>query len=127
MSKMAELDTVCDSMSGLATLKLLTDETYAKLNSLSKKWSEAFNLCFKKNGFDDYRMVRFESLFWPVPIDDQIVTIEHIPENLTERFDKLFSFLLERGVYLSPNAFEVGFLSTAHDETVLEEFKSKLC
>jgi glutamate-1-semialdehyde 2,1-aminomutase len=30
--------------------------------------------------------------------------------------------LLDRGVYLAPSGFEVGFLSTAHTDTDLEQF-----
>ena len=36
------------------------------------------------------------------------------------RFAKFFHLMLEEGVYLAPSAFEAGFLSTAHDEQVLE-------
>jgi len=29
--------------------------------------------------------------------------------------------MLEQGVYLAPSQFEAGFISTAHDETVIEK------
>jgi glutamate-1-semialdehyde 2,1-aminomutase len=35
-------------------------------------------------------------------------------------FNRFFHAMLERGVYLAPSAFEAGFLSSAHDETVIE-------
>ncbi|MGH9559177.1 MAG: glutamate-1-semialdehyde 2,1-aminomutase [Bryobacteraceae bacterium] len=34
----------------------------------------------------------------------------------TARFAKFFHFMLERGVYLAPSQFEVGFVSAAHSE-----------
>ncbi|AEK59525.1 glutamate-1-semialdehyde-2,1-aminomutase [Acidithiobacillus caldus] len=37
----------------------------------------------------------------------------------TERYARFFHALLEQGVYLAPSAFEAGFLSAAHDETVI--------
>jgi glutamate-1-semialdehyde 2,1-aminomutase len=33
----------------------------------------------------------------------------------------LFHALLERGVYLAPSGFEVGFLATAHTDADLEQ------
>jgi glutamate-1-semialdehyde 2,1-aminomutase len=38
-----------------------------------------------------------------------------------ERFNRVFRRLLAGGVYVAPSAFEAGFVSTAHDEGVLEE------
>jgi glutamate-1-semialdehyde 2,1-aminomutase len=39
----------------------------------------------------------------------------------TERFKKFFGGMLERGVYIAPSQFEAGFLSAAHDDTVIDE------
>lgn len=36
-------------------------------------------------------------------------------------FNRFFHALLERGVFLAPSAFEAGFMSSAHDETVIAE------
>ena len=47
--------------------------------------------------------------------------IESIPPSQREIFPKLFHFLLDRGFYLAPSGFEVGFLSTAHDRSMNEE------
>lgn len=38
-----------------------------------------------------------------------------------ERYRRLFWGLLERGIYLAPSGYEVGFLSTAHDQTIIEQ------
>ncbi len=38
----------------------------------------------------------------------------------TAAFNRFFQGMLERGVYLAPSAFEAGFLSSAHDEAVIE-------
>ena len=37
-----------------------------------------------------------------------------------ERFRRFFHGMLQRGVYFAPSAFEAGFLSSAHDDAVLE-------
>jgi glutamate-1-semialdehyde 2,1-aminomutase len=38
----------------------------------------------------------------------------------TALFGRYFQGMLERGVYLAPSQFEAGFISTAHDENVLD-------
>ncbi|GAB4523656.1 MAG: glutamate-1-semialdehyde 2,1-aminomutase [Anaerolineales bacterium] len=38
----------------------------------------------------------------------------------TARFGRFFQAMLERGVYLAPSQFEAGFISTAHDDAVLD-------
>ncbi|VVE50562.1 glutamate-1-semialdehyde aminotransferase [Pandoraea pneumonica] len=43
------------------------------------------------------------------------VTTSDVP-----RFNKFFHAMLDRGVYLAPSAFEAGFVSATHDDTVLE-------
>ena len=36
-------------------------------------------------------------------------------------FSRLHSALLERGVYLGPSGYEVGFVSAAHTDAVIDE------
>ncbi len=36
-------------------------------------------------------------------------------------FNRFFHAMLERGVYLAPSAFEAGFMSSAHDDAVIEQ------
>ena len=38
-----------------------------------------------------------------------------------ERFNRFFHAMLDRGVYLAPSAFEAGFVSIQHDETVIAQ------
>ena len=78
------------------------------------------------HGFEDYHTHRFGSLFWAVPSKKALTDITQIPSNLSERFYALFKVLLEKGIYLAPNAWEVGFVSLAHDEKVLAEMKKRL-
>lgn len=64
----------------------------------------------------------YSSLFWihgktAAPIR----TIEGIPQNQGENFKKLFLKALDMGIYLAPNAYEVGFVSLAHTDEILQE------
>ena len=38
-----------------------------------------------------------------------------------ERFRAFFHAMLERGVYLAPSAYEAGFVSSAHDDAILQQ------
>ena len=38
----------------------------------------------------------------------------------TDAFKRFFHAMLERGVFLAPSAYEAGFISSAHDEAVIE-------
>jgi glutamate-1-semialdehyde 2,1-aminomutase len=38
-----------------------------------------------------------------------------------DRFRRFFHGMLREGIYLAPSAFEAGFVSTAHDEAILQQ------
>jgi len=113
---------------GLATLKQMTPETYERIEkqtksitSLLEKWLKTYN-----NGqFSMFQVTTFSSLFWIVP-KENVRKISDIPANLTENFNTLFEELLKRKIYLAPNAYEVGFVSLAHDENVLKDLARRL-
>lgn len=111
---------------GLVNLKKLTPAAYEKLESNSKNIGSIFKEWMDKNGFEDYENIRYDSLFWPVPTKKKLTNITEIPTNLNERFYKLFQVMLDKGIYLAPNAYEVGFVSISHDEKIQAEIKERL-
>lgn len=113
---------------GLATLKEMTPENYKiisdqtlKITKVLSDWMHTYN----SGEFSMFKITCFSSLFWIVP-KDNVTKISEIPENLTVNFNKLFEVLLERGIYLAPNAYEVGFVSLAHNDQVVEDLKKRL-
>lgn len=65
-------------------------------------------------------VVRDASMFWlRLHTDRPIRRVADIPERQGEWYRKFFHAALDRGVYLPPAAFEVNFLSMAHDEETL--------
>lgn len=113
-------------ISGLATLNLLSDDAYQKLEKISQKIAHLFTNFLQRYYPEQFQLVRYHSLFWIHPATGaEIQTPAAIPHDLKERFKPLFLDLLERGVYLSPNAYEVGFVSLAH-ENILGELEEKL-
>ncbi|MBT3583454.1 MAG: aminotransferase class III-fold pyridoxal phosphate-dependent enzyme, partial [Halobacteriovoraceae bacterium] len=114
---------------GLSTLKELTPAFYQKLEKNSEKIVTTFGQWFKEyegGKFSHYQIVRQGSLFWLQPNSDKIEQSCNIPADLCEKFYPLFETLLNKGIYLSPNAFEIGFVSGAHDDSVCAELKKRL-
>ncbi len=113
-------------IAGLTTLKKLTPAAYTAMDTQTKKIASLFTEWGAKNGFADYNVLTKGSLFWAVPSNERFTNIKHIPANLNERFHELFKVFLNKGIYLAPNAWEVGFVSLAHDDKVVEDIKNKL-
>jgi glutamate-1-semialdehyde 2,1-aminomutase len=84
-----------------------------------------------QKGFDEMKapveISYHSSLFWiHGRVKEPIRRIEQIPQGQGENFKKLFLKCLDRGVYLAPNAYEVGFISLAHTEEILDEAADKI-
>ena len=76
----------------------------------------ATNEVLAKHNFP-MRIVRLGSLFWFSPGDGEPPNrADQIPKNAGVMFAKIHQGLLERGYMLAPSAYEIGFISTAHQE-----------
>jgi glutamate-1-semialdehyde 2,1-aminomutase len=70
---------------------------------------------------------RVASIFWiRERTGSPIRSIAEIPAGHKERYSKLFHALIQRGVYLPPSGYEVGFVSMAHTPEILAEAKLKI-
>lgn len=105
---------------GLAMLKKLDRERpYAKLREKMDLFaSEMQRIAAKHARFRSSLQVE-GSLFWPVlgevsSPDGIVRSVDGIPSVQKEIFAKVFHGMLNRGVYLAPSGFEVGFMSMAH-------------
>lgn len=57
------------------------------------------------------------SIFWiAFTTKDNIASAEAIDGDSMQHFRKLYHFLLEKGIYLGPSGYEVGFVSAAHTD-----------
>lgn len=113
---------------GLETLRQLTPQAYQTLEENTQKITELFSSWFKDfdgGRFSDLHIVSKGSLFWIHP-GDTPKKASQIPADLAPKFKGLFEVLLNKGIYLAPNAYEVGFVSLAHDSKVQEEIKERL-
>jgi glutamate-1-semialdehyde 2,1-aminomutase len=111
---------------GLATLKQLTPDLYQSLETNTQKITALFQKWFDENGFEDYSIVQKASLFWQLPTKERVTQASKIPHNLGERFYKLFEILLNKGIYFSPNGYEIGFVSAAHNDEVIADLEKRL-
>ena len=58
---------------------------------------------------------------------------EHLPNNFEdvvksddEMFKKFFYAALDHGIYFAPSKYEAGFISTTHDQSIVDQTKSKI-
>jgi glutamate-1-semialdehyde 2,1-aminomutase len=110
---------------GLATLqKMERLNGWKELDRRSELFVNALN---KKLQGLPFQVSRFSSLFWiHQTTKEPIRSITSIAASHGERFAPFFRACLERGIYLAPNAYEVGFLSLAHDESLLLDCAAKI-
>lgn len=118
-------------VAGRATLQQLTAETYQALNQQTEHIVATLNEWLnerpqKQHDGKRERVVSHSSLFWIAPGQQSIRAANTIPEHLEHSFYQIFQRLLKRGIYLAPNAYEVGFVSVAHDRPILKELQQRL-
>jgi glutamate-1-semialdehyde 2,1-aminomutase len=66
-------------------------------------------------------VVRLGSLFWTAFQPDAPRRFDAIDGSKMETYGRLHRALIERGVYLAPSGYEVGFLSAAHSDEDIRE------
>lgn len=105
---------------GLATLKKMKKvNVWSALAGRTETFAATLKQGFASAGLP-LTVSAQNSLFWIHGLSEKpIRRIEDIPAEQGARFKELFLGCLDRGVYLAPNAYEVGFLSWAHDEQTL--------
>lgn len=67
------------------------------------------------------------SIFWFAFTNDRITRADEIDPKSMDKFKIMHHELLQRGVYLGPSGYEVGFVSAAHTKEDLEEATGKIC
>ncbi|DAC55065.1 MAG TPA: glutamate-1-semialdehyde 2,1-aminomutase [Candidatus Poseidoniales archaeon] len=102
---------------GAKTLDLLDNEAYEYMEHLGALLEERLGAVLEKHGHP-MRLVRRESLFWLSPGDDApAIRADQIPSDAAGLYADVHRALLERGYMLAPSAYEIGFISTSHDES----------
>ncbi len=111
---------------GIATLtELIQPDFYKNLGDKTAAFVESIrNFASARN----YQLKIFTvgSIFWFAFTDKDIKTAEDIDPASMEKFKMMHRELLNRGIYLGPSGYEVGFVSAAHTKTELEKAKTAI-
>lgn len=107
---------------GLATLKKVESlNVHAELQRRTKRFVDHLENSFKSHGLA-LSVAHFSSLFWIHESNGQpIRSPKQFTATQKPQFARLFHECLEHQIYLAPSAFEVGFVSYAHTDEMLEE------
>lgn len=82
---------------------------------------------YAKDRSYNFEMVTIGSIFWLSFDGKTTIRQSSQIDGDMNNFRKLFSALLNRGIYLGPSGYEVGFVSKAHTTAVLTEASAKIC
>lgn len=112
---------------GLATLKTMQKlDGWNELQRRGEDLASKIRAVLAKHG-EGLEIMSFGSLFWIHKTSGQTIRcINQIPKDQVDSFRGLFLRSLDKGLYLAPNAYEVGFVSLAHTPEVLQETVSIL-
>lgn len=106
---------------GIAQLtECLKDGFYEQLEEKTQKFVEAINQHAIQKNYN-FELVTIGSIFW-LNFDGKktIRQSDQINGDMS-KFKSLHNELLQRGIYMGPSGYEVGFISEAHTPEVLEE------
>jgi len=74
----------------------------------------------ERKGYE-FSMPHIGSIYWIAFTKDRIQAASEIKSDSMDNFKKLHAALLERGVYIGPSGYEVGFISEAHTDADLNQ------
>jgi glutamate-1-semialdehyde 2,1-aminomutase len=96
---------------------------YRDLNNKTAEFAESIQRFATARNYK-FKVFTIGSIFWFAFTDkDAIRRADEIDAPSMEKFKKMHRELLNRGVYLGPSGYEVGFISSAHTKIDLEKAK----
>jgi glutamate-1-semialdehyde 2,1-aminomutase len=98
---------------GLATLSLLDEAAYRRLDELADQLCAGLRTAFGRAGVAA-RVQQAGNLFSVFMTAQAVERYDDARRQDTAAYARFFHAMLERGVYLPPSAFEAWFVSTAH-------------
>ena len=109
---------------GIAQLtELLRSGFYKELNNKAAEFAESIQRFATARNYK-FKVFNVGSIFWFAFTEkDKIQCAEDIDPASMEKFKVMHRELLNRGIYLGPSGYEVGFVSSAHTKIELEKAK----
>ena len=112
---------------GRATLlELLKEDFYSNLEANTKWFTQMVGSYCQSKGYG-VTFPTIASIFWIAFSKASIRSADQIQAGSMNHFKKLHRELLDRGVYLGPSGYEVGFVSAAHSDEDLETAAQAMC
>jgi glutamate-1-semialdehyde 2,1-aminomutase len=113
---------------GIAQIKqCLSPDFYKDQENRTKLFVDKINAYSKSKNYN-FEIFTIGSIFWlAFSKKDAIRKADEIDGATMNDFKKLYSILLEKGLYLGPSGYEVGFISAAHTPEILNESADKFC
>ncbi|MCB9223790.1 MAG: glutamate-1-semialdehyde 2,1-aminomutase [Crocinitomicaceae bacterium] len=113
---------------GIAQLtECLKPGFYEDQEDRTKNFVDKINAHSKANGYT-FEVFTVGSIFWLAFSDAEVIrSSAEIRAESMEDFKKLYAILLDKGIYLGPSGYEVGFVSKAHTAEILNEVAVKFC
>lgn len=109
---------------GIAQLtELLKSGFYKDLNAKASEFAESIQRFATARNYK-LKVFHVGSIFWMAfTSQENIQAAEDIDPESMEKFKMMHRELLNRGIYLGPSGYEVGFVSAAHSKIELEKAK----
>lgn len=104
---------------GYATLKLMTQEQYDRLERLSARLEDGLLGNAREQGVP-MTINRVGSMICPFFTEGPVVNYDTAKTADADRFRRVFGRLLDGGVNIAPSAYEGWFVSTAHSEADID-------
>lgn len=112
---------------GRAALEqLLEPGFYENLEAKTQKFVGQIQDHCDQKGYE-VSIPQIGSIFWIAFSRERIIRADQIDPKSMDKFKILHHELLQRGIYLGPSGYEVGFVSAAHQEADLTEAAKKIC
>jgi glutamate-1-semialdehyde 2,1-aminomutase len=110
---------------GLATFAGLDDAAYETLTKASTTLQGLVDEALSRAGVP-HVISTAGTLFSVFFREDPVRSYEDAKDQDTEAFGRFFHTMLDGGIYLPPSAFEAWFVSTAHDQQILDRIAEVL-
>jgi len=110
---------------GLTTLRLATDDVYAHIDRAAADVQEATAKALTEAGVP-HVVQAAGTMFSVFFTADRVGNFEQASTQDLSAYKAFFHSMLDQGVYLPPSAFEVWFLSSAHDDRAVDKIVSAL-
>jgi glutamate-1-semialdehyde 2,1-aminomutase len=104
---------------GLATLRLLGDQSYARLETLAQRLEDGLVKGVRQSSVAA-RVQRRGSMWTLFFSHEPVVDYVSAKRCDSAAFARFFHNMLDRGIYLPPSQFEAAFISLAHNEADID-------